>query len=60
MFKIPVPPGNHVVVVMDGTGATREQDLPFKVGELQRMDETKVMAWRKPIHLVTDPALQRR
>src|SRR5439155_3808879 len=38
VFKVPVPPGNHLVVVMDGTGATREQDLPFEVGKLQRMD----------------------
>jgi len=38
VFKVPVPPGNHVVVVMDGTGATREQDLPFEAGKLQRMD----------------------
>jgi protein tyrosine kinase len=38
VFKVPVPPGNHVVVVMDGTGATREQDLPFETGKLQRMD----------------------
>jgi len=38
VFRIPVPPGNHSVVVMDGTGATREQDLPFQEGQLQRMD----------------------
>lgn len=38
VFKVPVPPGDHVVVVMDGAGATREQYLPFEAGKLQRMD----------------------
>jgi len=38
VFKVPVAPGNHLVVVMDGTGATREQDLRFEMGKLQRMD----------------------
>ncbi|HEY8208028.1 MAG TPA: protein kinase [Myxococcaceae bacterium] len=46
VFRVPVPPGNHLVVVMDGTGATREQDLPFEVGKLQRMD---VKLSRKPV-----------
>lgn len=46
VFRVPVPPGNHLVVVMDGTGATREQDMPFVVGQLQRMD---VKLSRKPI-----------
>jgi serine/threonine protein kinase len=45
VFKVPVSPGNHLVVVMDGTGATREQDLLFELGQLQRMD---VKLSRKP------------
>ncbi|HYV46365.1 MAG TPA: protein kinase [Myxococcaceae bacterium] len=38
VFRVPVPPGNHLVMVMDGTGASRQQDLPFEAGQLQRMD----------------------
>ena len=42
MFRVPVPSGNHLVVVMDGTGATREQDLHFVVGEPSRMERQAV------------------
>jgi hypothetical protein len=38
VFKVPVSPGDHVVMVVDGSGATREQELRFEVGKLQRMD----------------------
>ncbi|HVE84215.1 MAG TPA: hypothetical protein VND93_15260, partial [Myxococcales bacterium] len=38
VFKVPVPPGNHGVMVMDVTGATREEDRTFEVGKTERLD----------------------
>jgi hypothetical protein len=38
VFKVPVPPGDHVILVMDVNGEPHQEDLHFEVGKLQRMD----------------------